>query len=121
MWKSKDSYSMWGGSDLLDKRKSLGMSQLVMSSSLGVSHRMYCYYESGQQQIPRSIELSVRWMERSSSDVTEPPSGSLSDFDRERIDRLCDALVGIEGFDADSDRVLSQSLKEIEYLLSKFD
>ena len=100
MYKAKESYSMWDNKTLLNRRKDLGMTQTAMARALGVSHRMYCYYESGDQDIPRSIELSTRWMERSSSEVMEPPSGSLSDFDRDRINRLCEALSTTDGSDA---------------------
>ena len=125
MHKAKDSYSMWSGKMLVDKRKSLSMTQTAMARALGVSHRMYCYYEKGEQSIPRSAELAVRWMEYSKSDgvfrVALNPDKSLTSFDRERIGRLCDALNGTEGSDAQMDKVLQQSKKELEYLLSKFE
>ena len=60
MYKAKESYSMWDNKTLLNRRKDLGMTQTAMARALGVSHRMYCYYESGDQDIPRSIELSTR-------------------------------------------------------------
>ena len=41
-------------------------------------------------------------------------------FDRERISRLCLAIEGFDCSDAEGDRLLRQSLKEIDYLLSKF-
>jgi transcriptional regulator with XRE-family HTH domain len=116
---------MWSGKMLIDKRKSLNMTQMAMARTLGVSHRMYCYYEKGEQSIPRSAELAVRWMEYNNADgifrVAPHPDKSLTSFDRERISRLCDALGGIEGADAQMDKVLQQSKKELEYLLSKFE
>ena len=125
MHKAKDSYSMWSGKMLVDKRKSLNMTQMAMARNLGVSHRMYCYYEKGEQSIPRSAELAVRWMEYNNADgifrVAPHPDKSLTSFDRERISRLCNALGGIEGADAQMDKVLQQSKKELEYLLSKFE
>lgn len=121
MYKAKDSYSMWSGDILLEKRKHLKKTQTAMARDLGISHRMYCYYESGEQEMPRSIELSVRYMENSRGDDVVMPTGTLSNFDKDRIGRLCNALHGIEGTDASMDKVLKQSETELEYLLSKFE
>ena len=121
MYKAKDSYSMWNGDVLLEKRKYLDRTQMSMARDLGISHRMYCYFESGEQEIPRSIELSVRYMERSKESDVVMPTGTLSNFDKDRVIRLCDALHGMEGADAHIDKVLRQSKTELEYLLSKFE
>ena len=121
MYKAKDSYSMWNGDVLLEKRKYLDRTQMSMARDLGIIHRMYCYYESGEQEIPRSIELSVRYMERSKENDVVMPTGTLSNFDKDRIIRLCDALHGMEGIDVHTDKVLRQSKTELEYLLSKFE
>ena len=109
MYKAKESYSMWDGKTLAKKRKQLDVTQMNMSRSLGVSHRMYCYYESGEQEIPRSIELSVRYMENTKGNDVLMPTGTLSNFDKDRIARLCSALNGMEGTDAHIDKVLRQS------------
>jgi len=121
MYKAKDSYSMWDSLTLLNKRKDLGITQMSMARSLGVSHRMYCYYESGEQDIPRSIELAVRYMESNKGNDVVMPTGTLSNFDKQRIGLLCDALRGVEGNDANLDKILRQSKTELEYLLSKFE
>ena len=121
MYKAKDSYSMWNGDILLEKRKYLQKTQTNMARDLGISHRMYCYYESGEQEIPRSIELSVRYMQNSKGDDVVMPTGVLSNFDKQRIGRLCDALNGVEGTDANIDKILRQSKSELEYMLSKFE
>ena len=48
-------------------------------------------------------------------------------FDRDRINRLCEALSTTDGSDAvfalnlTLDKILRQSKSELEYLLSKFD
>ena len=121
MYKAKDSYSMWNGDILLEKRKYLQKTQTNMARDLGISHRMYCYYERGEQEIARSIELSVRYMENSKGDDVVMPTGVLSHFDKQRIGRLCDALNGVEGTDANIDKILRQSKSELEYMLSKFE
>lgn len=126
MYKAKESYSIWDGMDLRNWRNDLGMTQVTLARALGISHRMYCYYESGERDIPKSVELSLRFIARSRKDeegTLEDQgtlAGTLSDFDRERISRLCLAIEGFDCSDAEGDRLLRQSLREIDYLLSKF-
>ena len=122
MYKAKESYSMWGGHELRSRRSDMNMTQVALARALGISHRMYCYYETGERDIPRSVELSLRYLARGNSDDegTLAPQGTLTAFDRDRLSRLCLALESHEGMDADTDKLLRQSLKEIDYLLSKF-
>ena len=122
MYKAKESYSMWGGNELRSRRSDMNMTQVALARALGISHRMYCYYETGERDIPRSVELSLRYLARGSSDDEGAlaPQGTLTTFDRDRLSRLCLALDSHEGMDAETDKLLRQSLKEIDYLLSKF-
>ena len=122
MYKAKESYSMWGGNELRSRRSEMNMTQVALARALGISHRMYCYYETGERDIPRSVELSLRYLARGDSDDegTLAPQGTLTTFDRDRLSRLCLALDSHEGMDAETDKLLRQSLKEIDYLLSKF-
>lgn len=122
MYKAKESYSMWGGNELRSRRSDMNMTQVALARALGISHRMYCYYETGERDIPRSVELSLRYLARGGSDDegTLAPQGTLTAFDRDRLSRLCLALESHEGMDAETDKLLRQSLKEIDYLLSKF-
>lgn len=39
-------------------RKHLGLSQKAAAWALGVSHRQYCYYESGVFRVPLTVELA---------------------------------------------------------------
>ena len=125
MLKAKESYSMWDGMDIRNNRDALGMTQRALARALGISHRMLCYYEAGERDIPKSVELSMRYVmhnrkkEEESSGTLEP-QGTLTAFDRDRLSRLCLALESHEGMDAETDKLLRQSLKEIDYLLSKF-
>ena len=64
MYKAKESYSMWDGMDLRNWRDDLRMTQVTLARALGVSHRMYCYYESGERDIPKSVELSLRYIKK---------------------------------------------------------
>lgn len=122
MYKAKESYSMWGGNELRSRRSEMNMTQVALARALGISHRMYCYYETGERDIPRSVELSLRYLARGDSgdEGTLASQGTLTTFDRDRLSRLCLALDSHEGMDAETDKLLRQSLKEIDYLLSKF-
>jgi len=122
VYKAKESYSMWGGNELRSRRSDMNMTQVALARALGISHRMYCYYETGERDIPRSVELSLRYLARGDSgdEGTLAPQGTLTTFDRDRLSRLCLALDSHEGMDAETDKLLRQSLKEIDYLLSKF-
>ena len=62
MYKAKESYSMWGGNELRSRRSDMNMTQVALARALGISHRMYCYYEAGERDIPRSVELSLRYL-----------------------------------------------------------
>ena len=125
MLKAKESYSMWDGMDIRNNRDTLGMTQRALARALGISHRMLCYYEAGERDIPKSVELSMRYVMHNRKKEEEPSGtlesqGTLTAFDRERISRLLLALESHEGMDAETSKLLRQSLKEIDYLLSKF-
>ena len=114
---------MWGGNELRSGRSDMNMTQVALARALGISHRMYCYYETGERDIPGSVGLSLRYLARgdSSDEGTLAPQGTLTTFDRDRLSRLCFVLLDShEGMDAETDKLLRQSLKEIDYLLSKF-
>ena len=99
MLKAKESYSMWDGMDIRNNRDALGMTQRALARALGISHRMLCYYEAGERDIPKSVELSMRYVmhnrkkeEESSGTLGGKPQGTLTAFDRDRISRLCLAI-----------------------------
>ena len=126
MLKAKESYSMWDGMDIRNNRDTLGMTQRALARALGISHRMLCYYEAGERDIPKSVELSMRYVmhnrkkEEESSGTLEP-QGTLTAFDRDRISRLCLAIEDASTTDIkELYKMLNQSVKEIDYLLSKF-
>ena len=60
--KQLSNYSAWNGSKLRSLRELLGFTQVKFAGELGISHRMYCYYETGERQIPKSVELAARWL-----------------------------------------------------------
>ena len=126
MLKAKESYSMWDGMDIRNNRDALGMTQRALARALGISHRMYCYYEAGERDIPKSVELSMRYVMQNRKKEKEPSGtlesqGTLTAFDRDRISRLCLAIEDASATDIkELYKMLNQSVKEIDYLLSKF-
>jgi len=124
--KAKESYSMWDGMDIRNNRDTLGMTQRALARALGISHRMLCYYEAGERDIPKSVELSMRYVMHNRKKEEEPsgtlkPQGTLTAFDRERISRLCLAIEDASTTDIkELYKMLNQSVKELDYLLSKF-
>tara|TARA_B100000963_G_scaffold353696_1_gene368874 strand:+ start:679 stop:1062 length:384 start_codon:yes stop_codon:yes gene_type:complete len=123
--KAKESYSMWDGMDIRNNRDTLGMTQRALARALGISHRMLCYYEAGERDIPKSVELSMRYVmhnrKKEESSGTLKSQGTLTAFDRERISRLCLAIEDASTTDIkELYKMLNQSVKEIDYLLSKF-
>ena len=104
------------------------MTQVALARALGISHRMYCYYETGVKDIPKLVELSLRYIHKnkdSDDEGTLAPQGTLTTFDRDRLSRLCLALeehaIASDVFlGAETSKLLRQSLKELDYLLSKF-
>ena len=126
MLKAIESYSMWDGMDIRNNRDALGMTQRALARALGISHRMLCYYEAGERDIPKSVELSMRYVmhnrkKEEESSGTLDPQGALTAFDRDRISRLCLAIEDASTTDIkELYKMLNQSVKEIDYLLSKF-
>lgn len=127
--KAKTSHSMWEGYDLARERTSLGKSQIAFASILGMSHRMYCYYERGEKKIPRSVELAVRYVARQSFneesvDISRDSfEGTLTNFQNTRIEMLADAAVKAAHSSSDPlvKKILQQSSEELSFLLSKFE
>ena len=134
MKKNKDYYSNWSSEDLKKFRSKIGVTQAVMSEKLGLSSRMYRYYESGNMKISKYLEYAVRWIVEKSnlSKQTKRELENLSKFDNERIEKLRDAIKklvndgeeaypngGKEWDNGYINRILSQTLKEFDIVLSK--
>lgn len=127
--KSSAYYSMWEGYDLERERVSMQKSQAAFASMLGMSHRMYCYYERNEKPIPKSVEYAVRYVARKDcdDDVKHEPleklQGTLTNFDRTRIELLADAADKASESQENTHvkKILQQSSKELDLLLSKFD
>ncbi len=127
--KSNAYYSMWEGYDLERERVSMQKSQAAFANMLGMSHRMYCYYERNEKPIPKSVEYAVRYVVRRDCDDEVKPEpvqkvqGTLTNFDLTRIELLADAADKASELQENTHvkKILQQSSKELDLLLSKFD
>jgi len=117
--RTKTKYSDWSGDDLRKQRAVIGMTQTAMAEHLGMSHRMYCYYESGKTPVNRPLQLAVQYMVESPQKEEEKPQGTLTDFQRERINMLLDAIEKYPTSDLDEtgQKILQQSVNEISMLM----
>lgn len=127
--KSNAYYSMWEGYDLERERVSMQKSQAAFASMLGMSHRMYCYYERNEKPIPKSVEYAVRYVARKDcdDDIKSEPlekfQGTLTHFQETRIEILSEAAEKASQSVSDPlvKKILQQSSEELSFLLSKFD
>ena len=120
--RGKSKYSSWTHDDLVKFRTDAGISRREMSENLGVSYRMYCYYESGHTKIDLSLEYAVRWLANSGEDkplVEKQSEGTLTPFQKERISRLMNAIHNYPTSDLDEkgQKILSQCADEISTLV----
>jgi transcriptional regulator with XRE-family HTH domain len=119
--RGKSKYSSWTPEDLTNFRKEAGLSRREVADSLGVSYRMYCYYESGHTKIDLPLEYAVRWLANSEEDkpvVESKGQGTLTPFQRERIQRLLNGIRSypIGDLDERGQKILSQCVDEISVL-----
>lgn len=120
--RGKSKYSAWTHDDLVEFRTNAGISRREMSENLGVSYRMYCYYESGHTKIDLPLEYAVRWLVNSGEDkpsVEKQSEGTLTPFQKERISRLMNAIHNYPASDLDEkgQKILSQCADEISTLV----
>lgn len=126
MKRSDYAYHSMTSDQLLAARSKIGLTQDEMAEFLGVSKRMYCYYEDGTSPIPKAAGMVVESMldGRALNLV-----GTLTSFDDERIKKLADAMyyyveqqrASGESVNKDHMRLVGQAVKEIDLLLSKFE
>ena len=119
--RGKSKYSTWTPEDLTNFRKEAGFSRRDVADSLGVSYRMYCYYESGHTKIDLPLEYALRWLANSEEDkpvVESKGQGTLTPFQKERIQRLLNGIRSYPVGDLDErgQKILSQCVDEISVL-----
>ena len=110
--------------ELREARKGRGMTQKDMSELLGVSMRMYNYYESGEKRIPVVVAraLGSESNVKIGTDTIDSVDSTLTGFDVDRIRRLkgsIDDVLSVGSVDGDHlERILKQSSSELEKVLS---
>ena len=110
--------------ELREARKGRGLTQKDMSELLGVSMRMYNYYESGEKRIPVVVAraLGSESNVKIGTDTIDSVGSTLTDFDFKRIKRLkgsIDDVLSVGSVDSDHlERILKQSSSELEKVLS---
>lgn len=113
--------SDWTAQDLQSKREALGMSKAEMARRVGVSYRQYMYYERGQTKISKGLESFVEDLLNPKGNDNNKSQGTLSDFDKDRITRLLNAVQNhpLDDLDDKTQKILRQTSEEIVLLLSK--
>lgn len=124
--RNKDSYSHWSAQDLRKERTDMGMTKRDLAKKLGVSERQYAYYESGHTKIDKPLEYAMRWLSHKyfekgvDKDKMDVPQGTLTNFQKERIQRLLNGIRSypIGDMDERGQKILSQCVDEISILTS---
>ena len=113
--------SDWTADDLRVKRESLGMNKAEMSRKLGVTYRQYMYYEKGHTKISKGLEQFINGLLHPTGSDKEKSQGTLSDFEKDRINMLLSALENhpLDDLNERTKKILRQSSEELELLLSK--
>ena len=113
-------------------RKTLGMSQAKLSRKLGLSLRTWCHYEYGTQKMPVSVHMALQFLKNGGEeaekvyDNVRKHQDPLTKYDMDRITRLRqsikDTLTSIkDSLDPMSAKIITQSDKEMGFLLSKIN
>ena len=100
--------------ELSQIRGGLGLTQDKMAKRLGMSLRMYRYYEVEDAPIPVVLEIAAKNLDG---------SGTLTPYDFDRMSKLreeIDNTLSVGSVDvAHIEKILKQSSKELENVLSK--
>ena len=117
-YRGDESYSDWGASDLRRERTAIKMTKRALAEELGVSERQYAYYESGHTKIDKTLQCAVRWIAGGKDDEDVKSQGTLTDFEKDRITRLMNAMQNHPHDDLNerTKKILQQSSEEISVL-----
>jgi len=100
--------------ELSQIRGGLGLTQSKMAEKLGMSLRMYRYYEVENAPIPVVVEIASKNLDG---------SGTLTSYDMDRMKKLreeIDNTLSVGSVDvAHIEKILLQSSKELQNVLSK--
>ncbi len=128
MKRNENSYAKVKNNEMLNYRNQLGISQVNMAKKLGLSHRMWNHYEHGTKPVPISVVLSAKYlcknmdkMDKLHDDIKKHEE-PLTKWDVDRIEALMRKMKDdiYENSDIVS-KILSQSHKEMVFLLSKIN
>ena len=120
---SRTSYSSWKPKHLKEHRLKINKTTLQMGETLGVSPRMYRYYERGRTPISKAMEFAMKYLVE--KEFGKEEFAKLTPFERERMERLRDAIAKeLEKGDNDEQfsyifRMCRQAIKEFDNILSK--
>ena len=107
-------HSKMTSKELSQIRGGLGLTQDKMAKKLGMSLRMYRYYEVEDAPIPVVLEIAAKNLDG---------SGTLTPYDFDRMSKLreeIDTTLSVGSVDvAHIEKILKQSSKELENVLSK--
>ena len=110
-------YSKTTSAELLGIRKKLQLTQVQIAKLLGMSLRMYRYYEVDKKPISVFLEKAVGTL------LSEESQGTLTSYDFDRISRLrqeIDKTLSVGSVDVSHiEKILKQSSKELQNVLSK--
>lgn len=117
---SKIAFSDWTAETLASKRKELGFNKTKMAEALGVTYRQYLYYETGHTKLSKALEHHVNDMLGVKGEPSKSP-GTLTNFERDRVNRLLDAVEKhpLGDLDERTQKILRQIPQEMALLLSK--
>ena len=115
---SKIAFSDWTPEILAAKRQELGLNKTKMAEALGVTYRQYLYYETGHTKLSKALEYHVNNMLGLGSGSSKP-QGTLTDFQKERINMLLDAIAKYptSNLDEKGQKILQQAVNEISLLM----
>ena len=116
-------HSKWKPTDLREIRKKLGLTQAKMGEKIGVSPRMFRFYESGSTKVSLVMEYAMKYLVE--KELGKEEFAKLTPFERERMERLRNAIAEeLQKGDNDPQfsyifRMCRQAVKEFDNILSK--
>tara|TARA_R100000995_G_scaffold21953_1_gene9297 strand:- start:2358 stop:2738 length:381 start_codon:yes stop_codon:yes gene_type:complete len=120
---SRAAYSSWNPKNLKEYRLKINKTPTQMGETLGVSSRMYRYYESGRTPISRAMEYAMKYLVE--SEFSKEEFAKLTPFERDRMERLRDGIAKeLDKGEKDPQfsqifRMCRQAIKEFDNILSK--